>query len=94
MPSIGGHAAAMRTTEVAWGGRMRARIVWTLVSERSWTRFPGRGDHATTARRNKCTSPHVKLTRLRGGCTWSRAQRRTVPAHTHAHTRQQRVERG
>jgi hypothetical protein len=85
MPSGGGHAAAVRATEVAWGGRMRAHIVQTLVSERSWTGFPGRGDHAAAARRGKGTNPCVKLMRLGGGCTWRQAQRRTAPAHAHVH---------
>jgi hypothetical protein len=84
MPSGGGHTAAVLATEVAWGGRMRARIVRTLVSERSWMGFPGQGDHAVAARRSKGASPHVKLTRLGGGCTWHRAQRRMPPAHVHA----------
>jgi hypothetical protein len=34
---------------VALGGRGAAHIVRTLVSERSWTGFPGRGDHTTVA---------------------------------------------
>jgi hypothetical protein len=63
-----------------------ARIVRTLVSERSWMGFPDRGNHATAAWRSKGTSPHVKLTQRGGGCTWRRAQRRMVPAHVHAHT--------
>jgi hypothetical protein len=83
MPSREGHTAAVRAAEVAWGRRMRACIVLTLVSERSWTGFPGRGDHAAAAQRSKGTSPHVKLMQLGGGCMWCRAQRRTVPAHAH-----------
>jgi hypothetical protein len=56
--------------EVAWGRRVAARIVRMLVSERRWTGFPGRGDHATVARRSKGASPRVKLTQRGGGCTW------------------------
>jgi hypothetical protein len=84
----GAHAlqAKVGRPEVAWGGRGAARIVWTLVSERSWTGFPGRGNHATAAWHSKGTHPRVKLTWHGGGCTWRRAQRRTAPAH--AHTRQ------
>jgi hypothetical protein len=71
----GAHAlqAKVGQPEVAWGGCRAARIVRTLVSERSWTGFPGQGNHVTAARRSKGASPHVKLTRHGGGCTWCRA---------------------
>jgi hypothetical protein len=69
-----------------WRGAVR--IVRTLVSEQSWTGFPSRGDHAIAARRSKGTSAHVKHMWRGGGCTWRRAQRRTVPAHLHMHKRQ------
>jgi hypothetical protein len=90
MLSEGSHAAAVRAAKEAWGGRMRARIVRTLVSEWSWMGFPGRGDHAAAARRSKGASPRVKLTLLRGDCTWRRAQWWTTLVHAHAHTWQQR----
>jgi hypothetical protein len=96
MPSGGGHTAAdwgnNREDSLAWGECMRARIVQMLVSEWSWTGFPGRGDHAAASQCSKGANPSVKLAWLGGSCTWHRAQRRTAPAHLH--TWQQRAARG